>query len=97
MTRAKLIPGEKPLFWVGSSKSDLKDFPEAVQDQVGLALSVAQFGGKHPKAKPWKGVGSGVLEVVEDFRSDTYRGVCSAVSGRDLRPSCVSEEIASWY
>ncbi len=64
MTRARRTPGEKPLFWVGSSKDDLKDFPEAVQDELGLALSVAQFGGKHPKAKPWKGEGPGVLEVV---------------------------------
>lgn len=75
MTRSKRIPGEKPLFWVGSSKDDLKDFPAAVQDELGSALSVAQFGGKHPRAKPWKGEGPGVLEVVEDFRSDTYRAV----------------------
>jgi len=75
MARAKRIPGEKPLFWVGSSKDDLRDFPEAVKDEIGSALSVAQFGGKHPKAKPWKGEGLGVLEVVEDFRSDTYRAV----------------------
>ncbi len=52
MARSKRIPGEKPLFWVGSSKDDLVKFPEAVQDEVGSALSVAQFGGKHPKAKP---------------------------------------------
>jgi len=51
------------------------EFPGAVQDEIGSALSVAQFGGKHPKAKPWKGEGPGVLEVVEDFRSDTYRAV----------------------
>jgi phage-related protein len=36
---------------------------------------VAQFGGKHPKAKPWKGQGSGVFEVVEDHDGDTYRAV----------------------
>jgi len=40
-----------------------------------VALSVAQFGGKHPKAKPWKGEGSGILEIVEDHRGDTYRAV----------------------
>ena len=28
-----------------------------------------------PKAKPWKGEGPGVLEIVEDHRSDTYRAV----------------------
>lgn len=42
---------------------------------MGYALGVAQLGGKHPSAKPWKGEGPGVLEVVEDFRGDAYRAV----------------------
>ena len=71
----KLVAGEKPLFWVGSSKRDLLAFPELVKDHVGTALSVAQFGGKHPAAKPWKGEGPGVFEVVEDFDRATYRAV----------------------
>ncbi len=75
MARLKRVPGEKPLFWVGSSKEDLMAFPEAVQDEIGTALSVAQFGGKHPSAKPWRGEGTGVFEVVEDHRGDTYRAV----------------------
>ncbi len=75
MARESRMPGEKPLFWVGSAKADLLDFPEAVKDGIGIALSVAQFGGKHPRAKPWKGEGPGVLEVVEDFRGDTFRAV----------------------
>ena len=50
-------------------------FPEPVKDAIGVALSVAQFGGKHPDAKPWKGEGPGVLEVVEDHRGDTYRAL----------------------
>ena len=57
MSRATRVPGEKPLFWVGSAKRDLLDFPDAAKDEIGVALSVAQFGGKHPKAKPWKGEG----------------------------------------
>jgi len=32
-------------------------------------------GGKHPSAKPWKGQGSGVFEVVDDHDGDTYRAV----------------------
>jgi phage-related protein len=52
MARLTKAPGERPLLWVGSAKSDLLDFPEAVKDEIGAALSVAQFGGKHPKAKP---------------------------------------------
>jgi phage-related protein len=75
LVRAKRAAGEKPLFWVGSAKRDLLAFPEQVKDEIGVALSVAQFGGKHPKAKPWKGEGAGVFEVVEDHRGDTYRAV----------------------
>src|SRR6266852_2681430 len=75
MTRPKRVPGEKPLFWTGSNKDDLLAFPEAVIDEIGTALSVAQFGGKHPSAKPWRGEGPGVFEVVEDHRGDTYRAV----------------------
>jgi phage-related protein len=76
MARSKRAPGEKPLFWIGSAKSDLLEFPEAVKDEIGVALSVAQFGGKHPSAKPWKGEGgAGVLEIVRDYRGDTYRAV----------------------
>jgi phage-related protein len=75
MARSTRVPGEKLLLWVGSAKGDLLDFPEAVKDEIGIALSVAQFGGKHPKAKPWKGERPGILEIVEDHRGDTYRAV----------------------
>jgi phage-related protein len=75
MTRLKRVPGEKPLFWTGSSKDDLLAFHEAVKDDIGTALSVAQFGGKHPHTKPWRGEGPGVFEVVENHRADTFRAV----------------------
>jgi phage-related protein len=75
MTRPRRVPGEKPLFWIGSSKEDLLAFPETVKDEIGTALSVAQFGGRHPRAKPWRGEGPGIFEVVEDHRGDTYRAV----------------------
>jgi phage-related protein len=67
---------EKPLKWIGSALDDLKEFPEDVQDVMGYALDLAQHGGKHPDAKPMRGFnGSGVLEIVDDFDGDTYRGV----------------------
>jgi predicted XRE-type DNA-binding protein len=62
MTRPKRVAGEKPLFWTGSSKNDLLAFPEAVIDEIGTALGLAQFGGKHPSAKPWRGEGLAVFE-----------------------------------
>lgn len=67
--------GEKALYWVASARTDLMEFPERVKDEIGLALSVAQFGGRHPSAKPWKGEGGGVFEVLEDDFGDTYRAV----------------------
>jgi phage-related protein len=76
MSRAPLsLHRDKPLHWVASSKKDFLAFPAEVQDDMGYALGVAQLGGKHPHAKAWKGEGPGVLEIVEDFRGDTYRAV----------------------
>jgi phage-related protein len=61
---------------MGSSKRDLRKFPEDVKDVMGLALLVAQFGGKHEAAKVLQGFGgASVLEVVDDYDGDTYRAV----------------------
>jgi phage-related protein len=69
------VPGEKPLFWTGSSKDDPLACPEAVIDEIETALGVAQFAGKHPSAKPWRGEGPGVFEVVGTIAKNTYRAV----------------------
>ena len=71
--RRKLELGEKPLFWVGASKGDLLTMPEPVIRHIGVALGVAQYGGKHPDAKAWKGQGPGLFEVVSDFDTNTFR------------------------
>ena len=69
-------PSLKPVVWVGSSLRDLREFPEPIQDQMGYALYVAQRGGKHRDAKALGGLGgAGVLEVVTDYRGDTFRAV----------------------
>ena len=61
---------------MGSSKADLKTFPDEVQDVMGYALDFAQQGEKHPDAKPLKGFGgAGVLEIVDDYDGNTYRAV----------------------
>jgi len=64
---------ERPLHWVGSAKRDLLDFPDEVIDEFGYSLGAVQLGGQPPAAKPWKGEGPGVFELVEDARGDTYR------------------------
>jgi phage-related protein len=65
----------KPLIFVAASHHELREFPKAVQRQVGFALYQAQMGGKHIDAKPLKHIGAGVLEVVSDHRGDTFRTV----------------------
>ena len=72
MARAQST-GERPLNWVGSSKRDFLAFPAPVKDEMGYALGIAQLGGTHRAAKPWKGQGPGVFELVEDYDGDTYR------------------------
>ena len=66
-------PAQKPLHWVASSKRDLMSLPKAVVRHIGSVLGVAQYGGKHPDAKVWKGLGTGVFEVVSDFDTNAYR------------------------
>lgn len=66
----------KLIHWVASSKKDLLEMPDEVQDVFGFALHQAQMGNKSDQAKPLKGFGSaGVLEVVEDWQGDAYRAV----------------------
>ena len=62
---------------MGSSQKDIQDFPENVKDDVGYALFQVQLGETPGCAKPLKGLGLGVLEIIEDFRGDTYRAVCT--------------------
>jgi len=69
-------PKVKTLVWIGSSRTDVKAFPAEVKDVVGYALYQAQIGRKAQSTKPLRGFGgAGVLEIVEDHQTDTYRAV----------------------
>jgi phage-related protein len=78
-------PFVKSLVWVGSSLKDLREFPEAVKDEMGFALYEAQCGLKPLDAKPLKGFGgANVLEIVSDYQTDTYRAVYTVRFGERL-------------
>lgn len=69
----------KRVDFIGSSREDLKEFPDEVKQDMGYALFEAQRGQKPASAKPLKGFsGAGVLEIVENFSSGTYRTVYTA-------------------
>ena len=68
--------------------------PEKVQDGFGYALHLAQTDAKPPNAKPLKGHGSaGILEVVENWKGDTYSVVYTVRFGDAVyMPHCCQKK-----
>ncbi len=61
---------------MGSSRKDLKAFPEDVQANIGYALFAAQCGQEYPSVKALRGFGGrSVLEIVASHKGDAYRTV----------------------
>jgi len=70
------MTARKPVEWIGSSRGDLRAFPQEVRRVMGQAIDDAQLGTEHPAAKALKGFGGrSVLEAVDDFDGDTFRAV----------------------
>lgn len=66
----------RDLEFVGSSLDDLREFPEDVKHDVGVALMDVQYGATPTNATPMKGFGgANVLEIVERYDGNTYRAV----------------------
>ncbi len=66
----------KPVFWMRSSRADLKAFPEPVQSNVGYALFAAQRGEAYRSVNALHGFGGrGVLEIVVPHDGNAYRAV----------------------
>ncbi len=74
-------PVLRPVVWLGDSKKNLRDFPEGAQKLLGDELQLIQFGGMPKDAKPFKGVGSGILEIALRYASDAYRVVLALQIG----------------
>ena len=54
---------DKPLFWLGSSRSDLKAFPQDARRIAGFQLRRVQQGLEPNDWKPMPAVGPGVREI----------------------------------
>jgi phage-related protein len=66
----------RPLVWLGSTRKELRLFPQSVKREIGTALYAAQQGETDPAAKPLRGFGgASVLEVVAEERGGTWRAV----------------------
>ena len=69
-----MAPARKPLHFIASSKKDLQELPEPVQDAFGYALLDAQYGDHPDGARPFgEGLPREVMKLVEDFDGDTFR------------------------
>ena len=65
---------EKPLHWVGSSKREFVNFLQRLKTTWGTPWG-SPSSGVAPTAKPWKGLGPGVLEIVESHDGNAYRAM----------------------
>jgi phage-related protein len=74
----------QPLVWLGDSKRNIQAFPKDAQKLLGDELQLIQFGGMPKDAKRFRGVGSGVLEIVLRYASDAYRVVTAVQLGRRI-------------
>ena len=78
------LPKQRPVIWMGKSKKEILGFPEEVRKLIGDELQFIQFGGMPKDAKPFKGVGSGVLEIAIKHNKDAYRCVQAVQLGEKI-------------
>lgn len=57
------IAAVKPVIWMGSSREDVRRFPETAQDSLGFELYRVQCGLDPRDWKPMPTVGTGVREI----------------------------------
>ena len=65
----------RPVRFMGDSREVLRRLPDEVKSEIGYALRRVQQGKMPEDAKPLKGIAPGVLEIVSDFKGDTFRAV----------------------
>jgi phage-related protein len=54
---------DKPITWIGSSRDDLRDFPQEARRKAGFQLRALQRGEHPTNFKPMSSVGAGVEEI----------------------------------
>jgi phage-related protein len=74
----------RPIVWLGNSRKNVKEFPQQVRVDMGAALMAAQCGEIADHVKPFKGVGSGVFEIIERYDKDAYRLVYAVQIGKHI-------------
>ena len=71
----KKILKPRTVVWLGNSRKNILKFPENVRKLIGDELQFIQFGGMPKDIKVFKGIGSGVIEIVLKYNKEAYRCV----------------------
>jgi len=74
----------RPLVWMGNSRKNIQSFPLGAQKLIGDELQLMQFGVMPKNAKPFKGVGSGVIEIALRYDKEAYRTVVAVQLGKKI-------------
>ena len=62
----------RPIFWVSSSKDDLREFPASARRKAGFQLQTLQRGDVPADFRPMRSIGPGVMEIRINT-GDAYR------------------------
>ncbi len=79
-----MVRNTRKINWVKAALKDFLDFPAAVQDRAGAALTFIAEGATPDIAKPLTGLGSGVWELAIRSRGDAFRVVYALQLGDDI-------------
>jgi phage-related protein len=74
----------RPISWIKAARKDFEQFPREAQSICMAALTIAAEGGKADIVKPFKGLGSGILEIALPWRGDAFRVVYAVQIGDEI-------------
>ena len=77
-------PVMRPVVWLGNSRRNIQAFPPDARRIIGGELQLMQYGGMPKDAKPFKGIGSGVIEIAIRHDGKAYRTVVALQLGRNI-------------
>lgn len=74
----------RPIIWLGDSRKNILEFPEEARKLIGDELQLIQFGEMPKDAKPFKGMGSGVIEIALKYDKEAYRCILAVLLGENI-------------
>ena len=74
----------RSISWIKAALRDFEEFPSDVQSDMLDGLTLVAEGEMSGKAKPFKGVDSGVFEIALRHRGDAFRTIYAVKIGADV-------------